>query len=514
MHRSGQSEDDALSLKAIACLVLLGLAVLATAAPQARALEPGPTIFTFDIHPENGATFSNVNGACPAPAVVGGGFDGGPFLRISCPQGLDVAFSTPRALVELFVRVGGTSDGDQLTLTACGPLFCDPITVDTQTLAPAPQTWTPVILRDATGQPSIHSLHLRSTWTVLEVDDIGLSTSTAQPDTEITSAPPVSTRAPDASFSFRANQPGAGFTCTVDGASQPSCPNPLLLQVGPGGHAVAVAARDRWGLVDPSPASHAWTVLAPEPDADGDGVPNSRDNCPREANPEQADSDRDEIGNACEVLPSGDAPPVAGVNTVVRLLSGEVFVKLPRGTTAAQAGGGGFVPLKGVASVPVGSTVDARKGRLNLSAAANSRPVGDRRRRLQAATFGAGIFRIRQARERRGSSRRTPADALLRSGRGEERRCTRDDSPRKGVVRSLTVDGKGYFRTVGGASVAVASNARWITSDRCNGTLTTVQRGRVSVVGRDGGRAVTVRAGRSYLVRARLFAIEKGRRGP
>jgi hypothetical protein len=40
--------------------------------------------------------------------------------------------------------------------------------------------------------------------------------------------------------------------------------------------------------------------LIPPPDLDGDGVPNDADNCPLEANPDQEDSDFDEIGDACD----------------------------------------------------------------------------------------------------------------------------------------------------------------------------------------------------------------------
>src|SRR5262249_53404274 len=37
-----------------------------------------------------------------------------------------------------------------------------------------------------------------------------------------------------------------------------------------------------------------------DPDADNDGIPNAQDNCPLVANPDQADFDGDGIGDACD----------------------------------------------------------------------------------------------------------------------------------------------------------------------------------------------------------------------
>jgi hypothetical protein len=44
-------------------------------------------------------------------------------------------------------------------------------------------------------------------------------------------------------------------------------------------------------------------VAAPPVDTDGDGVPDETDNCPTVSNPDQADSNGNGIGDAC------DAPP-------------------------------------------------------------------------------------------------------------------------------------------------------------------------------------------------------------
>jgi Ca2+-binding RTX toxin-like protein len=47
-------------------------------------------------------------------------------------------------------------------------------------------------------------------------------------------------------------------------------------------------------------------ATAPPPDADGDGVEDSDDNCPSTANPDQTDDDGDDAGNACDADADGD----------------------------------------------------------------------------------------------------------------------------------------------------------------------------------------------------------------
>jgi hypothetical protein len=45
------------------------------------------------------------------------------------------------------------------------------------------------------------------------------------------------------------------------------------------------------------------------PDADGDGIPDTLDNCPKVPNPDQADEDHDGIGGACDNCPEVSNPP-------------------------------------------------------------------------------------------------------------------------------------------------------------------------------------------------------------
>ena len=58
------------------------------------------------------------------------------------------------------------------------------------------------------------------------------------------------------------------------------------------------------GIVNgPTPAADGFDVLfGVLADSDADGVPDNADNCPQQANPDQADSDFDGIGDACDPL--------------------------------------------------------------------------------------------------------------------------------------------------------------------------------------------------------------------
>ncbi len=78
-------------------------------------------------------------------------------------------------------------------------------------------------------------------------------------------------------------------------------------------------------------------------------------------------------------------------------------------------------------------------------------------------------------------------------------RSTKLAAPHQVIRRLWSSDNHGRFQTHGHDSVATVRGTEWLTVDRCDGTLTRVLRGIVSVRPHGSRRAVTVTAGHSYL---------------
>ncbi len=88
----------------------------------------------------------------------------------------------------------------------------------------------------------------------------------------------------------------------------------VIPQVGE--YQIFVRATDSLGNVQLESGNFGWrgflSVVNVDYDEDGDGVPDSNDNCPNHYNPSQADSDGDGIGNVCD----DDCPNLDGLNPV------------------------------------------------------------------------------------------------------------------------------------------------------------------------------------------------------
>jgi hypothetical protein len=147
-----------------------------------------------------------------------------------------------------------------------------------------------------------------------------------------------------------------------------------------------------------------------------------------------------------------------------------------------------FVELEEGASVPFGSTVDTRKGKIELTS------IARRGERPQTASFFAGIFKIGQSKGHTELQLTEKLAACPRRGRAAA-------AAKKPKTRRLWGDGKGKFRTKGRYSAATVRGTKWLVRDSCAGTLTRVTRGSVSVRDRVKRRTVIVRAGKRYLAK-------------
>ena len=177
-------------------------------------------------------------------------------------------------------------------------------------------------------------------------------------------------------------------------------------------------------------------------------------------------------------VPAVVPPPVLGQAINVKPISGIVLVN--------------GKPLVAGQQIPVGAKVDTRKGVVELESAHGT------------AKFWAGLFQIAERRTRTGVTKLILLGGNFRAGCGHPARLLAGvERHRKKVVRRLWGDGRGSFQTSGRYSTATVRGTFWLTSDRCDGTLTAVRKGRVEVFDTVLKKKIVVRAGKSYLARPR-----------
>jgi len=170
---------------------------------------------------------------------------------------------------------------------------------------------------------------------------------------------------------------------------------------------------------------------------------------------------------------------VLGRSVTVSTESGTVLIRRPGERTAT--------PLTADATIPVGSLIDATKGRVALTSA-------DRRGLTQTASFYAGSFTVRQPKAAKG---RTDLILPRLTCRGSEAAA----ALRKRRKRRLWGSGSGAFRTDGRYGAATVTGTQWLTEERCSGTFVLVRTGTVSVRDKVRRRTVKLKAGGSYLAR-------------
>jgi hypothetical protein len=177
--------------------------------------------------------------------------------------------------------------------------------------------------------------------------------------------------------------------------------------------------------------------------------------------------------------------PVLGDAVVVAPAKGIVRVK--------AAGASGYVELHAGDAIPVGSIVDTRRGTVALTTSVAGGGT-------QTGEFRGAIFQVRQSPRGKGMT-----DIVLRGGpmTGCGRTAQAARRTKRTVRRLWAKDDGGRFRTHGRNSVATVRGTSWVTTETCAGTRTTVTHGAVSVRDLRRKRSVLVRAGHSYLARAK-----------
>ncbi len=159
----------------------------------------------------------------------------------------------------------------------------------------------------------------------------------------------------------------------------------------------------------------------------------------------------------------------------------------------------------------MGSQLDTSKGRVALTSAADTGGA-----KTQTSDFYQGIFQVKQSVPKKKPTRpKALITDLVMKGQIARSQCAPLKGARaaavdakkkkkgpKSVLGKLWGSGKGKFRTDGKYSSATVRGTIWLVEDRCDGTLTQVKRGVVSVRDIKRKKTVKVKAGHSYLASA------------
>jgi hypothetical protein len=188
-----------------------------------------------------------------------------------------------------------------------------------------------------------------------------------------------------------------------------------------------------------------------------------------------------------EVEASQSPEPVLGKSVVAGVRSGTVRVRLRNGK---------FRKLGANEAIPLGSEIDATKGRVRLTS------VADRSGNTQTADFYKGAFIVTQT----GGSKpvtQLKLSAKLSCVSSKKGGAKAKSSAKRKKVRRLWGDGKGRFRTRGRHGAATVRGTKWLTEDRCDSTKITVKRGTVVVRDFVKKKNKVVKKGHSYVARSK-----------
>jgi hypothetical protein len=213
-------------------------------------------------------------------------------------------------------------------------------------------------------------------------------------------------------------------------------------------------------------------------------------------------------------------PPVLGKTANVSPVSGIVYIELPPGATlasfspsalpseafAALTKGRAFIPLTEARQIPFGSTLDTSRGVAKITTATTASSKG----KVQFGDFGAGIFKLLQHRRQKGLTELDIVDnhsahqLCATTGKGKKASIAAGGGhPSTKVLGRLTANSHGHFTGRGQYSAATVRGTTWGVQNRCDGTLTRVVRGELTVRDFRLRKTITLFTGQTYLARAR-----------
>jgi Ca2+-binding RTX toxin-like protein len=187
----------------------------------------------------------------------------------------------------------------------------------------------------------------------------------------------------------------------------------------------------------------------------------------------------DVVRDNCERVDRGHGTTAVGRSASVSRLRGNLFVR-PRSMDR-------FIPLTGTMTLPVRSSVDARKGVAELS-------TRSRRGRRKVSVLRGALFAFDQIPSQSALTDARLSDASLRH-------CADRGNQASNKGQTLWIRSRGRVRVLGFAGYGIGRNATWTTTDRCDGTLVRVLQGKVRVFDRSRKRSFALRAGERHLAK-------------
>jgi hypothetical protein len=205
----------------------------------------------------------------------------------------------------------------------------------------------------------------------------------------------------------------------------------------------------------------------------------------------------------------GPVPGAPGLGTTFNVsATGLVLIKLH----------GVFIPLTELTKIHNGTIINALKGTLTLTTAlpavqhaviaAKKTSKKKQKTKTQKGKFGGAIFKVTQARSGlatlslvNNAFKGAPSFASCKAKKSG--RATIAALSKKTLQLLHGSDNHGKFRTKGRYAAATTRGTVWSVADRCDGTLTHVSKDSVTVNDFVRHKTIIVRAGHSYLARAR-----------